>query len=245
MDMIMTHRSQLQYGYWPALSLDNKRSVIIQSPSELQDQQMLELACTQTSLPATQQKKLVSEWCSLLPSLSVTHILFRSRVSQALFDAAAANPDIKGLFVKWGPVTCLDSLEAHPSLEAVYFGSYPGHEQLQVFRTIPNLRYLFLSDVTGPFQVNKLGALSQLKEFGVAAKRGKTVSIPDVNCLREFLALQVLWVVGTTLRPAELASLSTLPDLVSVRTSWHEESQEVMKMRESLPNLKYWKSVFH
>jgi hypothetical protein len=219
--------------------------VVIQKPSEFRNQHMLELACTQTSLPPAQQRKVVAEWCSVLPSLPVSHVLFRSRVSQALFDAATGNQELKGLFVKWGPVRCLDSLRGHPSLEALFLGSYPGHDQMQVLRTIPNLKHLFLGDVRGSFEVNALGRLSNLREFGLAAKHGSTVSIPDVNCLQHFRALQVLWLVGTTLQPIDLICLTELPALVSVRTSWYEKSQEIAEMRKALPELKYWKSVFH
>jgi hypothetical protein len=57
------------HSFWSYLSNENHPPQAIQCPDEYDGSESLNLACTQTDLKASQQKKLVREWCEILPSL--------------------------------------------------------------------------------------------------------------------------------------------------------------------------------
>lgn len=92
----MTRRKNSD-DYWDAL----KSPKSITYPKEYAGGEHLAILGSQTSLGAAEQRRLVEQWCEMLPGLNaVTHVWFHSKVPQSLFDAACRMPRLSGLWIK-------------------------------------------------------------------------------------------------------------------------------------------------
>lgn len=158
---------QLNYGYWPSRQLLGLDPAPIRWPHEYDGSATLQLSCTQTGLPPAQQRKLVADWVALLPSLPITTLLFASKVNQALFEAAAANPNLEALFVKWSSVGSIDALDGHPRLTALHLGDSPALSGLHHLSSLDCLRHVFIAGVRQPVDLDALHNRHQLVELGL------------------------------------------------------------------------------
>ena len=218
-------------------------SKVIVHPDEYEGGDFLELSCTQTGLKPHQQKKLVSEWCSILPTLNLSHLWFRSRVNQSLLDAAASNLSLQRLFVKWGKITSLKNLANNQNLKSIYLGSYPGFEEVKRLQSIGGLEHLFLGEVKGEFDLKPFTAISSLQEFGISSI-GKKLEILNFESLVTLENLRLLWAVRWKLKPKDFILIKDMKSLVSLRTEWGEDSDPISEIRAILPALTTCKSVF-
>ena len=239
----MDKENKIKFGYWPAFEMSKRESKVIVHPDEYEGKEFLELSCTQTGLTAYQQKKLVSEWCSVLPTLNLSHLWFRSRVNQDLLEAAASNPSLQGLFVKWGKITSLERLENHKNLKSIYLGSYPGFEEVKRLKSIEGIEHLFLSDVKDEFDLKPFTEISTLQEFGISSI-GKKLEVLNFESLLSLENLRLLWAVRWKVKPKDYIMIKNMKNLVSLRTEWTEDSDSVNEIRSVLPSLISCKSVF-
>lgn len=239
----MDEEYKIKFGYWPALEMAKAKSKVIVHPEEYEGGKFLELSCTQTGLKPHQQKKLVSKWCSILPTLNLSHLWFRSRVNQNLLDAAASNPSLQGLFVKWGKITSLKSLASHKNLKSIYLGTYPGFKEVERLQSIEGLEHLFLREANGEFDLKPFTAISSLREFGISSI-GKKLEILNFESLMSFEKLSLLWAIRWKLKPKDYIRIKDMKSLVSLRTEWDENSDSISEIRSVLPSLISCKSVF-
>ena len=239
----MDEENKIRFGYWPALEMAKGDSKIVVHPDEYEGERFLELSCTQTGLKPHQQKKLVAEWCSILPTLDLSHLWFRSRVNQDLLEAAASNPSLQGLFVKWGKITSLESLANHENLKSIYLGSYPGFEEVERLQSIEGLEYLFLREAKGEFDLKPFSEISSLQELGVSSI-GKKLEILNFESLVSLEKLRLLWTVRWKLKPKDFIMIKDMKSLVSLRTEWAEDSDSIGEIKGILPALISCKSVF-
>ncbi len=102
---------RLRFGYWPSRQLSGEIPLAIRSPDEYSGADVLNIACTQTGLPTSQQRRIVDEWTRLLPTVPATMVIFSSKVSQALFDAACAVPHLRAQSIAWSSCQSVDQLK--------------------------------------------------------------------------------------------------------------------------------------
>jgi hypothetical protein len=236
---------RLRWGYFPTLSKITEGVAVIQSPSEYQGHEHLELACTQTTLKPYAQRKLVAQWCELLPELPLRSIAFRTRVNQSLFDAASKNRNIKSLFVKWGRISSIATLEGHLNIEAIHLGSFPDSGDLAALSSIDSLRHLFIADAPVDMDYSIFNTLVHLRELGLSQPRGKWTELKSLDFLVGLNELELLWLRGYRLKDSVLPVLGNLAKLASIRSSWREESTEMAFIVNELSNVKYHEAVFH
>ena len=101
---------ELVFGYWPARQLRGDIPPAIREPSKYIGGDILNIACTQTSLTKSRQQKLVNEWCNLLPTLQIKTLVFSSKVSQQLFEAACNIPHLEALSIKWSSIVSFEPI---------------------------------------------------------------------------------------------------------------------------------------
>lgn len=178
-----------------------------------------------------------------MPTLNLSHLWFRSRVNQDLLEAAASNPTLEGLFVKWGKIISLDCLASHKNLKSIYLGSYPGFEEAEKLQSIEGLEHLFLREANGEFDLKPFTAISSLREFGTSSI-GKKLEIFNFESLVSLENLALLWAVRWKLKPKDFILIKEMKNLVSLRTEWAEDSDSIMEIRGILPSLTSCKSVF-
>ena len=70
------------------------------------------IVCSQLTISDYQERKLVNQWCQLLPKMNqIRYLWFSSRVNQTMLDAVCDNQFIEGLYIKWGGIKDLSKLK--------------------------------------------------------------------------------------------------------------------------------------
>ena len=236
-------RDELVFGFWPARQLRGEIPDAIQHPREYSGGDVLNIACTQTGLPASRQKALVRDWCTLLPEISVRTLVFSSKVSQELFDAACAVPGLEALSVKWSSIHSLQALSGLCTLRAFYLGSAPSVESLKPISRLAAIEHLFISGIPGPVDLSFVEGLNTLREFGVAAGRGHRLRVDSLQPLASLHRLELLWLVSMQIRNGGLLPLYSLRNLSSLRTTMSESAKDFQALCLALPNLKHFQRV--
>ena len=197
--------------YWDERESPNT----ITGPEEFRGGASLAIFCTQTGLGAAAQRRLVDEWCSVLPTLnSVTHIWFHSRVPQRLFEAACRVPSLIGIWIKWSGIEDLEPLSSMKGLSALYLGSSTKITSIDPLVRMTGLKHLNLENlklIKDLSPLSRLSALRQLSAIGAFPDAAWEVDslepIGQLTCL-EYFNMGMLRPKSLSLRP--LAGLKKL-----------------------------------
>ena len=155
-------------GFWYRRPEDQWPPESVRSPDEFEGGARLNVVCTQTELPSSAQRKLVRSWCDVLPTLKgVEYLWFHSRVPQALFDAACAVPNLKGLYVKWSGIKSVASIEKAACLRSLHIGSSAGLQSIDPLARMIGLRWLGLENIKRVSCLEPLASLTRLKGLGL------------------------------------------------------------------------------
>src|SRR5262245_41500575 len=132
-------------------------------PEERSAGDRVALACTQTNLPESDQRKLVSQWCNELPNLhDVRWLWLNSRVPQQLFDAACRVPNLKGLWVKWTAVESIASVSQARSLQYLHLGNCDKVVSLAPLASLRDLQWLGLEWFPKIDEIDPLSGMTTL-----------------------------------------------------------------------------------
>lgn len=237
------NEEQLRYGYWPSRELAGRFPPAIRYPGQYDGAHILSLACTQTALAPSAQRRLVREWCDLLPTLGVRTLLFRSRVNQDLFEAAVRIEGLEALFIKWSSIKAIDSIRRSTALQSLYIGDSPSLVGLRYLAELPLLRHLFVSGVREASDLGFAERLTGLEEFGISGG-GTKQRIDSLRPLGNLRALRLLWLVNIRVMDEGLMPLHGLQGLQSLRTSMGPENPEVAALRAAVPGLTRFQPVW-
>lgn len=213
----------------------------IQNVEEYHPSEILKLSITQTSLTPAQQKKLVSRWCALLPTLKeVNFLLFSSRVNQEMFDAACAMPNIKHLFVKWSGITQIRNLPEARKLRHLDIGPSSMLEGIEELAQMRNLITLTLQQLNKIDDFTAISNLTQLEGLGIngnwwARQPQHLLSLKPIAQLTE---LKHLTLINTQATDKSFDPLLGLHKLERFECSWNYPEAEFAKLKK-LPNLKH------
>ena len=240
---MMLSEHLLTYGYWPSRQLCGQNPAPIRHPDEYTGSDVVNVACTQTGLSPREQRNLVDAWCSLLPELPLKTVLFCSKVSQKLFEAAVANPKLEALSLKWSSVESIGALAEHPALTALYVGDSPSLTGLDHLSSLPKLQHLFVQGVRDAADLTFAGKLLNLVEFGLSGG-SKPLRVDSLEPLQALHSLAILWLVRVRPVSGGLEPLHRLARLRSFRTSLNLQSDEVVALRNAVPALQYLQPVW-
>ena len=207
-------------------------------PSEWTPGERLALTCTQTDLPASQQRRLVDEWCEYLPTLTGLRVLWlNSRVPQKLFDAACRIPDLEGLYVKWSGVTALDAVLTPPLLTSFHLGSSASVDSVELLGQLKSLKWLGVENVKRMETLDWVEDLTGLDGLVVEGSTWTTQRVDSVAPIGHLTDLRFLGLANLRARDNSLAPLYTLTKLerLIIAKWWPEE--EVERLRSLNPGL--------
>jgi hypothetical protein len=238
-----TEAQRLRFGYWPSRQLAGESARAIREIEEYDGSEVLNIACTQTGLPASQQNKLVNRWVQALPDIPAKTIEFSSKVSNKLFKAACSAPNLEALSIKWSSIDSLEPIERAKQLRAFFLGSSPSIVELAPLTKLKDLRWLFLENLEEPVNLSFLRELSGLKEFGVSATRGKKLKVCSLEPISHLKELEMLWLVSITIENGGLIPLHALRNLQSLRSTIRPKSQEFKDLCSAAPSIKYFQPV--
>jgi hypothetical protein len=132
------------------------------------------LAITQVeTLTRAEQRELVSRWCTLLPALKqVKYLGFYSRVTQEMFDAACAMPNLEHLFLKWSAIAHIRELLKLRRLRHLRIGSSSKLECIEELADMQNLITLNLEQSTRSTILPRSQALHSWRAWASTAAFG-------------------------------------------------------------------------
>jgi hypothetical protein len=233
----------LRFGYWPLRQMSGDIPPAIRSPDAYTGGDVLNIACTQTGLPAKEQQRLVEAWTRCLPDVQATTVVFSSKVSQPLFDAACRAPNLHALNLKWSACTSLAALTHARRLTALWIGSSPAIADLGPLAQLSELRHLFLENVGAPVDISFVRHLVALQEFGLSAARGHRMSVLTLEPLSALPLLKMLWLVSLQIQQGGLEPLHGLKSLVSLRTTIKPNTTAFKDLRAAVPALEFFQPV--
>src|SRR3990167_2941163 len=182
-------------SYWyhrPALNFPPPSH---RDPADFDGGERLSLACTQTDLPASQQKKWVAAWCEKLPSCDSVKILwFQTKVPKELFEGACQIPNWEGLYINGGALRSLEPLLQLKKIRHLHLGSAPSAEPISVLSQLTTLVDLEIENNPGVCDLRFLEPLTALASLSITGQRNslKKVKIKNLAPLARLTQLKRL-----------------------------------------------------
>lgn len=208
-------QSSYEPSVWNRLAQGGRQPRSIRSPDQWAGGETLSVACTQTELPAREQRALVQAWCEVLPTLTGLKTLwFTSRVPQDLFDAACRIPGLEGLWLKWNGLRSIAAAEGHATLKQLHLGESASLESLDAPHRMPALRWFQVDGVRKLATLEPLRGLEGLEGLGFTGGDGKGLEVPSFEPLSALTGLR--WLHLGAVRPAD-GSLRPLGGLTGLR----------------------------
>lgn len=208
-------------------------------PEEYSGQERLNVFCTQTDLPAREQKQLVARWCDFLQTLtSVRFLWFYSKVPQDLFDASCRVPNLEGLYVKWSGIETLDSLAIPRDLRYLYIGSSARVQSIQPLSQLTWLKWLQIDNVKAVTNLEPLRPLTNLEGLGFTGAESKNYTIDSFEPLSALTQLRWLHLGAVHTKDNSLHSLEALNNLQWLGMGNFFSTEEFARLSVRMPNTK-------
>lgn len=231
---------ELQHGYWGARRLAGLLPTrVIRNPEELHNVEALRIACTQTGLSSTEQRKLVKRWCQVLPQVKAKTLMFETKLNQELFDAATQVQGLQALYIKWSQIRAVDPIKECKSLIALEIGSSPSLTGLFNLRTLPNLKSLRLENVREAQNLDFVLGMKTLEEFGICGSVWTIQRLDNLWPLKDLDNLQLLWLIGARVLYDGLRPLHGHRKLTALKSSFYFSKSEFFALRSATPSLKF------
>jgi hypothetical protein len=218
--------------FWYYRPEENFPPPVVVRPEEISGLDRLCVACTQTGLSPTEQRRLVNSWCELLPTL--THIRFlwlSSRVPQQLFDAACRVPGLLGLWVKWSAITSLQAAIGATTLRYFHLGSSAKLQSIEPLSQIMNLLWLDLENLRHIQDLTPLITLKQLEGLSIEGSMWTTQRVRTLSPLGSLHRLRFLSLANLKADDRTLQPLFPLTNLEVLRLARWWDPAEVEELR--------------
>lgn len=235
----MTER-EAQYGFW---HIDRERNFPPKGITQLEEYnggEWLALAITQLGGSASQQKKIIDQWCALLPTLTnVKYLWLYTRTNQKIFDAVCRVPNLEGLWVKWGAgVTDITALTNLTKLKHLHLAAFSKVESIAILEAFTNLETLELEQFNKITDFTVVGKLTQLQGLGLDGSMWTTQKIDTLKPLQSLKKLRYLTLTATQILDKTFDPILGLPELTMLSCSWNYPLSEFEKLKH-IPQLKY------
>lgn len=225
-------------SYWEWRPGENFPPPAVVYPEEWEPSDRLCVHCTQTDLTSYRQRKLVDEWCRLLPQLdSVRTLWFVSKVPQALFDAACRMRGLEGLWVKWSGVESIAALTELDKLRYFSLGSSTGLVSIDPLSHMTGLEWLDLENIRRIDDLSPLAGLTELRGLGVTGSTWTTQRVRTLQPLSGLTELRYLSLVNLRSADGTLRPLYTLRKLEKVLLPLWWPEEEVEELHRLNPGL--------
>jgi hypothetical protein len=211
---------------------------LVQEPGEIRPDGRLSVACTQTSRSASEQRKLVSRWCDILPNLKgVRHLWLCSRVPQRLFDAACQVPGLESLYIKWGGIKKLNALENASELRHLHIGSSTGVESIEPLGSMKSLTWLGIESFTRISCLDPLEKLVGLEGLTVEGSIWTTQHVQTLAPIGKLLNLRYLAITNLRSMDQTLSPLFALRRLEVFHAAKWWAANEIAELERVNPKL--------
>jgi len=242
----MLTNEELKHGYWGARRLAGALPDIpVVHPDEFKGGDTLVLACTQTNLATSEQRRLVKAWCVSLPQLKLKTLMFTTKVNQELFDAAVQVKGLDALSIKWSSIKSISSIVDCASLTALNLGSSPSLTGLDHLTGLARLRSLCIENVREAQDLAFVQGLHGLEEFGASGSMWTDLKIESLWPLNQMHGLELLWLVGAKVLRDGLLPLHGLRSLTTLNCAYNFRGSEFAALRAATPSLRFGSPFEH
>ena len=207
----------------------------VQTPIEPPGPDRLCVACTQTSLTPSAQRRLAAHWCALFPTLTNVRFLWlSSRATQELFDAVCSMPQLEGLWIKWSGIRTIDRLPALSNLHYFHLGSSTSVTSLDALRQMKGLRWLGLENVKRVREFDVLSHLTQLEGLVLQGSMWSTQRVTTLAPLGTLTSLRYLDISNLRADDKTLQPLYALRNLETFNTAmWWDDGERAEVVRRN------------
>jgi len=241
--------NEIRYGFWRFDKCQKWPPNSIIQPEEFIHSDKLALFITQTSLKPSLQKKILDDWCEILPCLTeVKYLWFTSRVSQKMFDAACEMKNLEGFWIKWSGIKKIYKIEKLRNLKHLHIGSSSQIESIEVLKKLKSLVTLELEQLNKISNFSVISELTQLEGLGIDGSIWTTQKIDSLKPIENLTYLKFLTTTNSRIIDKSFDPILKLNNLIRFNCSWNYPESEFEKLK-SMPNLKYgnvvtsWKEV--
>jgi hypothetical protein len=226
--------------FWYYRPEENFPPLAVSRPDQLVGKvDRLSVWCTQTGLPPADQRKLVRDWCHLLPNLGDVRFLWLSgRVPQDLFDAACRMTSLDGLCIKWSGAHSIDALREIRALRYFHLGSSTGVQSIDCLSKLDNLRWLDLENLKRIRDFEPVGELTNLEGLALTGSVWTTQRVRTLAPIAKLTNLRYLSLANLRSDDKTLAPLYSLQNLeVFIAANWWDQ-REFAEIRRRNPRLR-------
>lgn len=180
-----------------------------------------------------QARRTYEDWLRFFSEETpIENLEFASRVPQQLLDALAAQPQLRGLTVKWGPYSDLSPLSSLSRLETLHLRGATKVVDLKPLLELSALTTLELDEVVSVSNPRPLSAMSGLRRlaFGNAYPGSDAVvKIDDLEWLRPLVGLRSVDLIRVKPASQDLSPLLALPELQRIGLSMRREFRKQVR----------------
>jgi len=218
------------FWYWKPESRFPPPAVL--RPDDFAVTDRLNVACTQTGLPAREERTILNSWCEALPTLKgVRFLWFSSRVSQGLFEAACQMADLEGLYIKWSSIADLSSIGRSQSIRYFHLGPSPHVASIVPLGNCRQLRWLGLELLSQITDLEPVGRLVDLEGLALEGSMGTTWRVETLAPVGHLLGLRYLSIANLRSTDESLSGLLSLHHLVAFRHATWWDALELAEIR--------------
>lgn len=212
----------------------------ISHPNELKEGQLdLRLAITQLNISSSDQKKLIDEWCSILPKLSsVKHIFFYSRINQKILDSVSKMEQLESVFIKWSgnSIKSYQSLEKLKSIKRLYLGNSTTLEELSFLNALDKLAWIEIHEQKNLKSLEGFENLKNLQGFIMSGGIHGKQKIESLEPLKGLIQLKYLGIASTYVESENLNPISGMINLEYLDLPIYYPMEEFAHIANALPN---------
>jgi hypothetical protein len=225
--------------FWYHRPGENFPPPVVRDPTDAASCARLCIACTQTTLSASQQAKSVHAWCEVLPTLDQLRFLWlSSRVPQVLFDAACHVPNLEGLWIKWSGVQSIEAITVAKSLQFFHLGSSSRLTSIESLTRMAGLRWLGLENVKRITHLDPISPLTQLEGLTVEGSMWTPQRVTTLSPISALRSLRYLSIANLRADDRTLSPLYSLTKLEVLRIAQWWDNAELREIERRHPQLR-------
>jgi Leucine-rich repeat (LRR) protein len=189
-------------------------------------------------LSTYQERKIITGWADVLPSLeSVEMLWIAPKVNQLLLDAICSMPNLVGLHIKHSSITTIPPT-AFGKLRFLHLGSSPGLTDVDGISSHHALEWLETENLKRVTNISPISQLTSLVGLAIDGSTWTTQRVDSLAPLANLTQLRFLSLINTRVTDASLRPLHCLTRLEAFRHAKWWPDEEVQSLLEANPRLR-------
>lgn len=197
-------------------------------------------------MTASEQKKLVKEWVEFLPNCKAIEMLwFTTHTQQQLFDSVCELKNLVGLDVKWSNIKQLDGISNLTRLKYLKIGSSAQIQSIAPLTTLTQLEVLDIENFKKITDFSPLTGLKNLRFLSIEGGMYTKQRVDSFDFLSELSNLMYFSTAMISCADKRIDPVLKLKELKTLNWSFRLTANDVVRLKNELPNLKYFPDRYY